>query len=77
MPTSAPLPSPPAGVLYPKPDARGLAELRRLVLNRTGREISEADAHEVLSRAMRHLYLLNFPECDTHSTPESPTTTDR
>lgn len=73
---SFPLPPSVAGEPhYPKPDARGLAETRRLVFNRTGKEITDGEAAEILSRVMRHLYLLNFPPCDTPSTPESPTTT--
>lgn len=64
--------------LLPQPSAGGVARLRELYFNRTGRRITEDEARDVLSRLMRfqHLNVLTNAPCPgTASTPESPTTT--
>lgn len=64
--------------LLPTPNAEDIAKLRASYFNRTGREIDEDQAREVLTRIMRFQYLnilINAPCLDTDFTPASPTTT--
>lgn len=66
--------------LLPQPSAEGVAKLRALYFNRTGREIAEDQAREVLRRIVRFQYLnflINAPCPSTASTQGSPTTTGR
>ncbi len=72
--------APSSEFLLPQPSAAGVAKLRAMYFNRTGREISEDQARDVLHRIMRFHYLnflINSPCPGTASTPESPTTTGR
>lgn len=62
-------------LVFPQPDAEGIAKTQELYLNKVGKTLTEGEAREVLSRVMRYLFLLNFPCSDTESTPENPTTT--
>ena len=63
--------------LLPQPDAIGIAETKELHLSNYGRVLSDEEAHEILSRVMRYLFLINNPApCSTDSTLENPTTTN-
>ncbi len=64
--------------LLPQPSAGGVAKMRALYFNRTGKNITEGEARDVLARLMRFQYLnvLTNAPCATASTPESPTTTE-
>ena len=70
-----------ADFLLPQPDATGIGETRELYRRRTGREITEGEAADILGLVMRHIYLIGntflcTPPSGSASTHESPTTTD-
>lgn len=44
-------------MLYPTPSSGGIAKLQRFYQNEYGVELSEEQAHEILSGIMRFLYL--------------------
>ena len=48
--------------LMPQPNDRGIARTRLLLLAKYGRDVSDAEAAEVLRRVMRHLFLINNPD---------------
>ena len=64
--------------LLPQPSSAGVAKLRAIHFNRTGKTLTEDQARDVLARLMRFQYLnvLTHAPCATASTPESPTTTE-
>ena len=47
---------------YPTPRPEAVAKARQIVLSKYGRELSENEARELLSRIMQFLYLSAHPE---------------
>lgn len=45
--------------IFPQPDAEGIKEMQAFYKREFNRELTVAEAHEVLSRLMRYLYLVN------------------
>lgn len=63
--------------IFPQPDAEGINEMKEFYLRSFNRTLSTAEAHEVVSRLIRYLYLINHQCFITPSTAENLTTTDR
>lgn len=62
-------------LLMPVPDAQGIRETKEAYKKNLGKDLSDAEAYEVLGRVMRYLFLINNPCFDMPSMPESPTMT--
>lgn len=46
---------------YPRPDAEGVAAIKALYKAERGRDLTDEEAHRVLSATMRFLWALNLP----------------
>lgn len=61
----------------PQPNTVGIAKTKELYLNKYKRVLTDAEAAEILGKAMRYLYLVGTTCLNTESTPENLMTTSR
>lgn len=50
-----------ASVIVPQPNARGISRVQELYLRRTGKSLSDDDAHRLLAAAIRWVWAVHRP----------------